>query len=343
MENDMPDGAKHSEHSASAPQARADMKITLFREGEDTRDLGADELGDDVGDDELLWVEMAAQDKDRIAAVCERLKLSPVLSARLAADWGHPWIDSDGAQFALCASAARHAGQLEFQGCRLLIACGRNFVVTVHPEPVKFLDDLRQREARRSRVGALSADSFVASLLGWHLESYFQAAADFERNVERLEEAVLRSHSSQEMKDLRRLRKGASRLRRMLAPHRAIFAAIARPDFRPDADRDAQRHFRDLAEHFERAMDVIENARDLVIGSFELFSNQIALQTNSTMRALTFLTVVIGLQTVIAGVLGMNFDAPFFKTQSIGFWGAVAAMVVVAAGAAVLGRRRKWF
>ncbi|WP_408952133.1 CorA family divalent cation transporter [Lysobacter sp. Hz 25] len=135
----------------------------------------------------------------------------------------------------------------------------------------------------------------------------------FERSVERLEESVLRDHTAESIDELRRLRKGSSRLRRMLAPHRVLFTSVARPDFRPDADSKSEAHLKALGDQFERAMDVIENAREQIIGSFELFSNQVALETNASMRVLTFITVVIGVQTVIAGVLGMNFDATFFK------------------------------
>ncbi len=88
--------------------------------------------------------------------------------------------------------------------------------------------------------------------------------------------------------------------------------------------------------------DVVENARDLVIGSFELFSSKTALQTNEQMRVLTFATVVIGMLAVLAGVLGMNFEAPFFKTAARGFWWAVSAMAALTVIAVVVGKLRKW-
>ena len=90
-------------------------------------------------------------------------------------------------------------------------------------------------------------------------------------------------------------------------------------------------------------MDMVENARDLVVGSFELFSSQTALTANETMKVLTFVTVVIGMLAVIGGILGMNFEAPFFKTGVVGFSVAVGLMLVLAAGAVLLGHRRRWF
>ena len=90
-------------------------------------------------------------------------------------------------------------------------------------------------------------------------------------------------------------------------------------------------------------MDMVENVRDLVIGSFELLSSQTAIKTNNSMRTLTFATVITGILAVIAGVLGMNFDAPFFKTQTMGFVVAAGAMLVLAGAALWLGRRRAWY
>ncbi|MET4728001.1 magnesium transporter [Lysobacter enzymogenes] len=316
--------------------------VTLFRSCGNAETISLDQLGAHIDDDTLIWVEVRSDDMDILMDLTARLGVSEDLVSRLAARRRRPWIDSDGDQYAVCALAADHIGDLEFDGIPLCLLCGRNFVITLHQKPLTFLETLRDRESRRSQVGTLTADSFVASLLSWHLDTYFAAASDFESNVERLEESVLRDPANENVQGLRRLRKGASRLRRMLAPHRIIFTGMARPDFRPDACDRSEKHFRLLADQFERAMDVIENARELVIGSFELFSNQVALQTNTTMRVLTFITVVIGLQTVIAGILGMNFDAPFFKTHALGFWLAVGLMTALGVTAALLGRWRRW-
>lgn len=94
---------------------------------------------------------------------------------------------------------------------------------------------------------------------------------------------------------------------------------------------------------FERALDMVENARDQVLGTFELFSNQTALRTNQAMRVLTFVTVVTGLMATIVGALGMNFGTHFFQSDDAGFYGVIAGLVALAAGAFVLGRRQRWF
>jgi Mg2+ and Co2+ transporter CorA len=73
-----------------------------------------------------------------------------------------------------------------------------------------------------------------------------------------------------------------------------------------------------------------------------LFSSQTALRTNDAMRALTFVTVLIGTLAVLAGILGMNFDVPFFKTAAKGFWTAIAAMGGIVVIAVLVARRWRW-
>src|SRR5688500_17432880 len=274
-------------------------------------------------DKDLLWVDIGSDTPAQLASIAESLQLPAALVRRLQEPGSSPTLKNFGEYFFVRVVAVEHVGDLRFEGAALCLAGGPGLVISVHHRPIGFIPKLRSREDGESHLGMLTADSFVASLLDWHLGSYFEAASDFGRAVEKLEEDVLKGRHENAIADLRKLRKGASRLRRMLAPHREVFASLARPDFRPDDNEVSSRHFEAVYGHFERAMDVVENARDLMIGSFELFSNQLALRTNQTMRALTFATVMIGCQTVIAGMLGMNFNAPFFDTASLGFWLAV--------------------
>ena len=139
------------------------------------------------------------------------------------------------------------------------------------------------------------------------------------------------------------LRRAASRLRRLLTPHRTVFGAMARPDFRPDDSEEEQAQLRTLNDRFEHTLDAIEAARELVIGSFELFATRTAQRTNETMRVLTFVTVLLGSLSVLAGALGMNFEAPIFRTGTRGFIIALSVMASMVIVALLVAKRRNWW
>lgn len=296
-----------------------------------------------LSDDRLLWVDLLDPTADLLDDVWRALDLPSGARASVSSNATTPELKKCGDAFWLRVVAVSGNDGLALNGYVLTLVASRNAVVSIHAEPIAFLDALRQREAEGSDIGTLCAESFVASLLDWHLATYFDSVADFEMAVERLEVGILAEDQRDSLPELRRLRKAASRLRRMIAPHRAVFSALSRPDFRPSESDQANAHFAAIDTRYERAMDMVENTRDLVVGSFELFTSQVALQTNQATRLLSFIAVVVGALAVLAGILGMNFDAPFFKTQAVGFWTAVAAMLAIAGGSIVLARRRRWF
>jgi Mg2+ and Co2+ transporter CorA len=225
------------------------------------------------------------------------------------------------------------------------LLAGPNYVLSVHREPIEFLTTLRERERAETELGALSAESFVASLLDWQISTYFEAVSDLEAAVDKLEVAILGSRKHHEsLPELLILRRAASRLRLMLSSHRKLFNALARPDFRPvRGGGEADANFRALDIRYERAVDTVENARALVVGSFELYTSRTAQRTSDTVRVLTFATVLLGSLSVIAGVLGMNFPQfAFFATGAHGFWTSIAIMAGFSGSALLLAWLRGW-
>lgn len=332
----------HADAAAQRPPAA--VRAMLFTAHAADRMLEPDAIdASSLQADQLLWVDARGATREVLAGVLARLRLPGTLADELAGTGGTPLLRNHGEWFVAHAVAAHHAGGLVFEGRPLWIVGGGNVVLSVHATAMGVVDSLIERERGETALGVLSAESFVASLLDWHLSSYFDAVSDFEAAVERLETRILEDRSHSCLPELQQLRRGASRLRRMLAPHRRVFAGLARPDFRPGLPDDAGAHFNALEVHFERAMDIVENARDLVIGSFELFTSRTAQRTNDTMRRLTFVTVLLGVLGVSAGVLGMNFDASLFASGERGFFGALAGMGAFVAAAMVVGRWRDWF
>jgi magnesium transporter len=300
----------------------------------DTIDLAS------LSERQLLWIDQQGSPPE---AMLRQLGLEAALSA-LRDNGGRPSLQNFGDWFLLRVIAVARSQPLQFAGQVLTILVGRNFVVSLHREPLEYMKQLLQRERADTRIGVLSAESFTASLLDWQMATYFDAVTELEEEVDRLEVQLLTQPILRErVPELAVLRRAASRLRRLLTPHRTVFGAMARPDFRPDDSKEEQAQLRTLNDRFERALDAIEAARELVIGSFELFATRTAQRTNETMRVLTFVTVLLGSLSVLAGALGMNFEAPIFRTGTRGFIITLSVMASVVITALLVAKRRNWW
>ena len=331
-----------SGHSGCLPEPAGDgTHAVLFDADGNDREQPLDALRlDALSERQLLWIDHQGHG---VRDLLRRLGLGDALPA-LDDDWERPSLRNFGEWFLVHVVAIAPGERLAWRPQSLLILSGENFVVTLHREPLDYLAQLRDRERAETRIGVLSAESFTASLLDWQMSTYFDAVAELEADVDELEVQLLADPKPRDyVAELAVLRRAASRLRRMITPHRQVYGAMARPDFRPEAGPDVQAQFRALNERFERSLDTVETARELVIGSFELFATHAAQRTNDIMRVLTFVTVLLGTLAVLAGVLGMNFDTPFFRTGTRGFAIAIVSMLALAAGALALARWRRWW
>lgn len=340
---------RNSDPSATPPVAGAAagddrwLRAVLFDADGSDHQLAIDEV--DLGalsERQLLWVDIQRSDEDNAAGILESLGLGAV-GADLDDRDSRPSVQNFGEWFVVRIVSIVRSGKLKFAAQPVTLIVGRNFVVTLHREPLEYVRQLGERECGDTQLGMLSAEALTASVIDWQLTTYFDAVAELEAAIDRLEVHMLAHRvNGTSVPSLARLRRTASRLRRLLVPHRMVFSAMTRPDFRPEQHADAADQFRGLQERFERCLDLVENARDLVIGSFELFATRTAQQTNETMRALTFYTVLLGTLAVLAGVLGMNFDVAIFDTGARGFAIAIASMVVIVVVAVVVARWRHW-
>jgi len=158
-----------------------------------------------------------------------------------------------------------------------------------------------------------------------------------------LDERILRKELETEdfLKEMVRMRRDVSKLRRWLTPHREIFYSLSRADFHQIAESDSVEQYKTLNQHFENAIVAVENSRDSVLSVFELYATKSAQMTNTFVQRLTFLTLLTGSLAVIAGILGMNFKAEIFDAEN-GFWLTVAGLVAVGAGLTAFARFKRW-
>jgi Mg2+ and Co2+ transporter CorA len=205
---------------------------------------------------------------------------------------------------------------------------------------MQYLDDRRETIRDDRPVGRLSSVQFLVSLLDWHVDTFFSAAEKLEEEVDRLDDAALRSDRGL-LHQLVRMRRRIARVRRILSQHREIFAELARPDFLPDLDSSEHEAIAGVARRLDRAGEAVAHTREMLIGTFDVHMTRTAQRTNDIMRVLTLASVILLPSVVIAGVMGMNFKVGFFDQPNV-FWVVIGAMAAMALGTLGIARWRGW-
>ena len=87
-------------------------------------------------------------------------------------------------------------------------------------------------------------------------------------------------------------------------------------------------------------MDAAREARDSTRGSFDLLVARLGQRTNDIMKLLTLATVILLPATVLAGIIGMNFQLGLFDLAWM-FWTVIGAMLAIAVLVLSVARSRR--
>ena len=220
------------------------------------------------------------------------------------------------------------------------VVAGRNWIVTVHDGPLHAFTRMDASSEGETRLGALDAAAFMAAIADEVLADYLELVEGIEREIDRLDEQALRQRTSQDvLSGIVALRRRIGLIRRTLAPHRVAFAALARPEM--ELYEELGKPWPGLTDRLERALEAVENLRELLLGTFDIHMGRAAQDANEVMKVLTLLSAVLLPAVVLAGVMGMNFQVPFFDDPD-NFWIVIALMVGLAVIIAIAARRRRW-
>ncbi|HEX2765748.1 MAG TPA: CorA family divalent cation transporter [Candidatus Limnocylindria bacterium] len=288
--------------------------------------------------EELLWIDATAPSADDVAAIARALGLGDELGRRLDDETTRPSLTVHSGAVEVVVRAPGESLEDRPRGLRILV--GEEWIVTAHAEPLPFLDERRERIQDQREVGRLTPVQFLVTLLTWHVDAYLQAAEQLENDVDRLDDAALRTEDDllQRLVDMRRR---IARVRRMLVPHREVVAELALPVVFGDLEPAEREALGAMVARVERAVDAVLNAREMLIGTFDIHMTRTAQRTNDIVRVLTWASVVLLPASVLAGVMGMNFHVGFFDDPTM-FWVVLGAMILIAVVTLALARWRRW-
>lgn len=317
------------------------MSIRALLSGADGSDAEVD-LGDvtarRIKQDQLLWVDALDPTDDEAGVVHKALKLTEESARAFTSVPSEPTarVLEDGVEVVVLALG----DELDAEPVPLQTIIGDGWVITHHDEAIGYLDEHRESVQDQREVGRLTPVEFLASVLDWHVDTFFEAAGRLEREVDELDEAAL-TEGHNLLDRLVAMRRRIARVRRVIAAHHEVAAELSRPEFLPESARHGTDALAAVAQRLARAADAVANAREMLIGTFDVHMTRTAQRTNDTMRILTLASVILLPSIVLAGIMGMNFKVGLFEQPYL-FWAAIGIMLAMAATTIGIARWRRW-
>lgn len=286
---------------------------------------------DQLGKDQLLWVDLTGTGPQGVLSLPESLRES----VGPLDDVGHLELFDEFYRFGVPLLGPEN-GHLQF-------IVGTSWVITMSEQRPDFFDEWIDADRGETLKGRMTATAFAAALLMRHFDVFREQIAGVDVSVDRLDDTILRSREKKSpLLTLAALRRRLSQLRAVLKDHRGVIGGLIGPDFLPQVAETDRNFLIEVNRLFERLEDDVGRARETVIGSFELYSSRVAQDTNQLVKVLTIATVITGIIGAVAGIFGMNFDTPITHSGLAGFLIITGLMIASAVTIVVLAFWRRW-
>lgn len=255
------------------------------------------------GLDGYLWIDVSEFNAASLRDIAARLDLPSALIDVTIAQWQRPRVEVQDDIALIIATlpridaVAHRAFAAEYD---LFVA--PTFLVSVHQQPATFSEDIRSR-VRLSPGRLRENTSFLLYVILDELLGYYAGLAEHvAEEVELAEEQALLDSSDEFLADLLRLKRYVFALDQLAARHRAVFAALLRPDFPFAPQNDLERYFRDLEGRLSDILGAFTSAAYSVNGAFDIYVSHVSHRTNDVIRTLTLISgVLLPVSVILTG------------------------------------------
>ncbi|HEX8637412.1 MAG TPA: CorA family divalent cation transporter [Pyrinomonadaceae bacterium] len=178
-----------------------------------------------INDKQLVWINILHRDRKTIEKVVADLNLENVPVKTILDIAEQPTLDVFENFYRFFIVSVEPAENDFDVKLAIDFIVGRNFVITIHDGEIPYYEEFRDHKVGETQIGELDAESFIAALLDLHIVSYFRALEDIERQVDRLDEKMLRTNLEDRLflSQIVHFRKHVSKLRRLFLTARRRF------------------------------------------------------------------------------------------------------------------------
>jgi magnesium transporter len=296
----------------------------------------------DPGSTVTFWVDLAAPTADEARLLSDVFAFHPLAVEDATKQHQRAKIDRyDSFYFIVVHDVDYVAEDNRIDEHELDIFLGRNYLVTVHYEPIDEIGEVAGRLGHNLALIEHGVGVLLYSLLDTIVDHYFPVVDALETELEAIEDRIFAGGSPREnVEALYGLKQKLGVFRHAVAPLleavNNLYGARA-----PRICAEMKDYFRDISDHLQRLNQTIESIRDTIATAIAVNLSMISLQENETMKRLAY-GALVAVPTMIAGIYGMNFAHMPELDWKFGYVTVVGIMVAIDAYLFHRLRKAKW-
>jgi len=282
----------------------------------------------------IVWLDLSAPTEADLAFLEREYRFHPLTIEDCRNFNQRAKVESYGEYlFLSLTTTARREGELVPQEMEAFL--GRDYLITIHREPLAALD------AARQQLTATTHADFLLYLIADHMvDVYFPLLDEMDDEIDALEDQILENATQETMHRIFVLKQQLVFLRKIAAPMREVMNALAGTRYGLVDDHTAL-YFRDVYDHLVRIYDLVETSRDLLGNALDAYLSVVSNRLNEVLKRLTLFATIFMPISFIVGFAGMNFQQLPFNNP-IAFAIVIALLIIFPLAMLIWYARSKW-
>jgi magnesium transporter len=223
----------------------------------------------------------------------------------------------------------------------LSIFLGKNYLVTVHSQPIRAIETAERLWRGWSDLAHRGTGLLTYLLIDSIVDDYFPMLDSLSDRIDELEDQIFGEFQPDTIQQIFRIKKQLLFLRRAVAPLRDVFNTLLRRE-QPLFSRETSIYFQDVFDHLIRVADTIDTMRDMLGSTMDAYLSVSSNRMNMVMKRLTAISAILMSVTLVAGIYGMNFSYMPELGWRYGYVGTLGAMLIIAMAIYLYFRRIDW-
>ncbi len=222
------------------------------------------------------------------------------------------------------------------------IFVGRQYLITVRKDPAWDIAAVLERWEREEALLEHGVSFLLHALLDQIVDEYGLVTDQLDDRLDLVEEQLLKQANNHDLQeDLLDLRRAVVRLRKVVLPLREVFGSLTGGQIL-EVSEEMHPYFGDIQDHVLRVAGDLEALQELLLNAIQLNMSIASNRLNIIMKQLTGWAAIIGVNTVIVGIYGMNFRLWPANDSPYGFWIANLFMLISSVFLYTYFKRKDW-
>lgn len=292
----------------------------------------------------IFWLDLENPSEQDLAKIGTEFQLHPLAIEDASHEHQRPKVEEyEQFYFVVFYTANRQPETKQLEIHELDMFLGKNYLITVHEKPLSELNEVEQRWTRNVKQLEWGIGVLLYSLLDTIVDRYFPLVDTLVDQAEDLEDRMFigTRHDSAFTMHLIDLKKQFLALRRIATPERDVLNVLTNRD-NPLFDERVLIYFRDVYDHITRLADTVDLYRDQLSTIMDANLSLVSNDLNKVMRTLTVASIILMVDSLIAGIYGMNFDNIPELHLYYGYFAALILMAGLSILLALWFKRLKW-